>query len=247
MNNFRIIPVLDILNGVAVHAIKGFREAYKPIKSIVTKSSNFLEVIDSYNSYGFEELYIADLDSIINHNYQVERLKSILCNSKLKIMIDAGIQNQNDLKVIKDIGFQKIILGLETIESIETIRECTEIIGRDSIIISVDMKNKQLMTNNTTISKLGIMGFIDELSRMNINQIILLDIAKVGSKSGCYEEVYGEIRRNYPNFSILIGGGARNINDLIYLKEKRMDGVLIASALHDGSISKDELKTLFFS
>lgn len=247
MNNFRVIPVLDILNNVVVHAVRGFRNEYKPIRSRFINSSNISDVIEFYNNFGFQELYIADLDLIINHNCQIEQLKMILSKSKMKIMIDAGIRNLDDLKIIKGIGFHKIILGSETIESLDTIKECIEIIGKESVIISVDMRNNQLMTNNLEISKLGIQGFVGELNVMKIHQIILLDMGKVGSKSGCYDELYGKIREKYPNISILIGGGARNIDDLVYLKEKKMNGVLIASALYDGSIAKKDLESLFFS
>jgi phosphoribosylformimino-5-aminoimidazole carboxamide ribotide isomerase len=32
-----IIPVMDVLNGIVVHAVRGEREKYKPIKSILSK------------------------------------------------------------------------------------------------------------------------------------------------------------------------------------------------------------------
>jgi uncharacterized protein related to proFAR isomerase len=43
---------------------------------------------------------------------------------------------------------------------------------------------------------------------------------------------------------IITGGGARNIQDLKILKEAGVAGVLIATALHNGSITQHELATL---
>ena len=37
MNNFKIIPVIDILNSKAVHAKKGERTKYKTLKSNLDK------------------------------------------------------------------------------------------------------------------------------------------------------------------------------------------------------------------
>jgi len=37
----RIIPVLDILNSVVVHAVAGEREHYSALKTILTKDSSF--------------------------------------------------------------------------------------------------------------------------------------------------------------------------------------------------------------
>ena len=66
MKNFNVIPVLDILNSEAVHAVKGERNKYKPLKSKLFNSSDPLEILKilSYN-FQFTEIYIADLDAII--------------------------------------------------------------------------------------------------------------------------------------------------------------------------------------
>ena len=39
MNRFRIIPVIDIMNGTAVHANKGLRNEYQPIHMKFSQSS----------------------------------------------------------------------------------------------------------------------------------------------------------------------------------------------------------------
>lgn len=60
-----IIPVIDILNGVVVHGVRGEREKYEPIKSVLCNSSDPLEVANVFKELGFKSLYVADLDSIL--------------------------------------------------------------------------------------------------------------------------------------------------------------------------------------
>ena len=69
MSNFRIIPVLDILDSKAVHAIKGERAKYKPLNLKLMKSSNPVEIVEFLNKeFNFKEFYIADLDAITKKN-----------------------------------------------------------------------------------------------------------------------------------------------------------------------------------
>ena len=42
---------------------------------------------------------------------------------------------------------------------------------------------------------------------------------------------------------IFVGGGVRDIEDLVELKNLGVSGVLVATALHSGKISIEELKT----
>jgi len=90
-----IIPVLDILNGTAVHAIRGERNKYQPLKSILSSSSESLELAKAFDSFGFNELYMADLDAIIKNKENFSVYSEVVSETNLSLMIDAGI---NDLE-----------------------------------------------------------------------------------------------------------------------------------------------------
>ena len=98
MNRFRIIPVIDILNSQAVHAIKGEREKYKPLKSVIINGSNPTRLaLNLKNEYLFNELYIADLDAILQSKPNITILSKILDISGVEIMIDPGIKTKEDV------------------------------------------------------------------------------------------------------------------------------------------------------
>ena len=122
MTNFRIIPVIDILNSKAVHAIKGRREYYKPLKSSLFNSTDPLEIIQIISKkYKFKEVYIADLDAIIKHNPNIELIREITKISGLEIILDSGIIENKDLQTYSSLNIKKIIIGLETVKNYEVI------------------------------------------------------------------------------------------------------------------------------
>src|SRR5205085_9347687 len=60
-----LLPVIDLMQGEVVHGIAGRREEYRPIVSILAESTKPLAVARAFREeFGFNELYLADLDAI---------------------------------------------------------------------------------------------------------------------------------------------------------------------------------------
>ena len=54
----KVVPVIDILNGVVVHAVRGKRSEYKPLQSSLSNSVDPVEVAKNFKKLGFSELYV---------------------------------------------------------------------------------------------------------------------------------------------------------------------------------------------
>jgi phosphoribosylformimino-5-aminoimidazole carboxamide ribotide isomerase len=63
-NTVKIIPVIDVLGGRVVHAVRGRRKEYQPLKSTLCASTDPVDVAAALKALGFGELYVADLDAI---------------------------------------------------------------------------------------------------------------------------------------------------------------------------------------
>ena len=87
--------------------------------------------------------------------------------------------------------------------------------------------------------KSEIVRKIEDLGAINI---ILLDLFKVGQKIGGIPALYFKIRDVF-NGEILVGGGIKNIQDIEEYKSNNFSGALIGTALHDGSIKIEELRS----
>ena len=102
---------IDILNSNVVHAIKGERNKYKPLKSYLFPSSNPIEVVNILNNdYNFDLFYIADLDSIIKKAPNFQILKKILEISNINVMLDPGIVDLKDISYFLKLKVKNLIL-----------------------------------------------------------------------------------------------------------------------------------------
>ena len=82
----RIIPVIDLKNGQAVHGKSGQRESYRPVRSVLVEGSDPIRTADAfYRKLGCTELYVADLDAIERKGSNAELLKLFLIMTILPI------------------------------------------------------------------------------------------------------------------------------------------------------------------
>ena len=244
MPNFRVIPVLDIKDSIAVHAKKGERAKYQPINLKLIRSTNPIEIVEYLRSEcKFEEFYLADLDSITKYKPNFEILFEILDIPNIKVMIDPGIRNKGDLLKFSEFRLNKLILGLETIESIDVIKESLEIFGNRKIIVSIDMYKEKIISNVRLLRAQNPIQVVKEIEDIGIKEVILLDLFRVGQKIGGIPPLYSEIQNNF-NGNLLIGGGIKNYDDLLRYKDREFSGVLIATALYDGSIDMEKVKKI---
>ncbi len=244
MCGFRIIPVIDILNSKAVHAIKGERTKYKPLISELFKSSDPIEIIKILNhKYNFNEIYLADLDAIIKKIPNYEIISKVTKVKNLKLILDPGIVKSEDIQKFSRFNLKKLILGLETINSFDVIRDSLKIFGIDKIVISVDMFKGKIITKIRDLVNESLLNTIIKLNNLGVRELILLDLFRVGQKLGGIPPLYLKIRDAFDG-DILVGGGIKNLNDLSNYNRENFSGVLIATALYDGSINIEKLKII---
>ena len=76
---------------------------------------------------------------------------------------------------------------------------------------------------------------------MGVSQMIVLDLLRVGSGEGVNVDFLKKVIAEV-GIDVYVGGGVRDINDLVELKNLGVSGALVATALHTGKISIDQLK-----
>jgi len=241
----KVIPVIDVLNGVVVHAVRGQRKEYKPLQSNLTSAIAPLEVAKAFKNSGFTELYIADLDAIISCSVDFSMHKQIVAQARLKLLVDAGVTSIDRAQNLLDSGVSKVVVGTETLQRKEFVKDAVKRFGSKRVILSLDLKGEKVMV------KLGFDGCVTplcllrEFKSMGVEQVIILDLARVGSGEGVnvdfVKRVVAEI-----GVDVYVGGGVRDINDLFELQKIGVSGALVATALHNGKIPIPALKEAKF-
>lgn len=237
----KVIPVIDILNGIVVHAIRGRRQEYQPLQSVLCKSVHPLEVATVFKTLGFSQLYIADLDAITGNKANYQLIKLIANETNLKLMVDAGLTNlKASAKMLKN-GISKVVIGTETLQNKNFVRKAINRFGKEQVVTSLDLKDNKVLAKFGFADNIDPFSVLSDFKKMGVSSVIVLDVARVGSCEGVNVDFLKKVLEK-KTFDIYVGGGVRDIDDLINLKTLALSGVLVASALHSGKISIEELR-----
>jgi phosphoribosylformimino-5-aminoimidazole carboxamide ribotide isomerase len=240
-NRLKIIPVIDVLGGIAVHAVRGRRKEYRPLKSRLCTSTDPVDVAVALKAFGFSELYIADLDTIMGGHLNFSLFKQIAGEAGLELMVDAGVTNLKKAKEVLKNQVSKVIIGTETLQNVNLVAEAVEFFGTEKVVISLDLMGGRVLSKLALGTVAEPITLLREFQDMGVSQIIVLDLTKVGSREGVNLPFLREVLENI-EAKVFVGGGVRDVKDLTELKEIGVFGALVATALHSGKISAEELK-----
>jgi phosphoribosylformimino-5-aminoimidazole carboxamide ribotide isomerase len=240
MQTLKALPVMDILNGKVVHAIKGQRSQYRPLQSNLTPSTDPAEVVGAFKTLGFSEVYVADLDAIIDCTSDFTDLKPLAATG-VELMVDAGITSLDRAQRLLDAGVGKLVVGTETLQSKAFVAEAVERFGSGRVVVSVDLRGEEVLVKSGFDGFRDAFSLINSFKAMGVSQVIVLDLLRVGSGAGVNIDFLQRVVR-LGGLEVYVGGGVRDINDLLELRSLGVTGALVATALHNGKISIQTLK-----
>ena len=236
----RIIGVLDVTGGQAVHARGGRRETYAPVSKAagtaidgdpVRLARVYLETL------GIHDIYIADLDAIASRPPQHDVVRAVR-RLGVRVYVDGGVTNREDARQLVRAGANAVVVGLETLPSFETLEGISRSTRGSTTVFSLDLRNGVPMGNLAAESSPE--QVVQRLRR--VREIIVLDVARVGSGLGPDVEMLERIMNTItPAQRLIAGGGIRNIEDLRLLAAMGIEGALMATALHDGRLGATDV------
>jgi phosphoribosylformimino-5-aminoimidazole carboxamide ribotide isomerase len=241
----RLIPVMDLRGGVAVHAIKGERKHYQPVASVLSDTADPLVVARAFREkLGLSELYIADLDAIQGHGDHRELIARLADQERMKLLVDAGAADVESALEILVTGANKVIIGAETLTTWEALQAIRAAVPAGRLVFSLDMRAGQILSRCSQLAASSPLEVLDSLHRAGWQEVILLDLARVGTGAGVDRALITEARQRFPELALLVGGGVRDANELGDLNAIGVAGVLVATALHRGTITLQHIAAL---
>jgi phosphoribosylformimino-5-aminoimidazole carboxamide ribotide isomerase len=228
-----VIPVVDLKGGTVVRARMGRRDAYRPIETPLSPTSDPVDVARGLLSiHPFPILYVADLDAIerrADNRRGLARLKAALPG--MTLWVDNGIAERAAAQAWLAEGLGHLVLGSEAQASAGLVREFA---ADARVILSLDFRDRAFE---------GPAALLDDPDGWP-NRVIVMTLARVGSGAGPDLDRLHAIRERAPDRHIYAAGGVRDAADLQALKEAGIAGALVASCLHDGRVRRDDLARL---
>jgi len=227
----RVVGVIDLKAGAAVHAVRGERERYRPVGDPLSLARRFRDAL------GLDELYVADLDAITGGGENDGVIRALA--REARVMVDAGVSEPERARALLDLGVHRVVVGTETLPDADALDRLLP-----EAVLSVDLRDGRTLSPDPRLAGLPALDAVAHLHRAGLREAIVLDLARVGSGAGPDVELISEIHAGFPDLELVAGGGVRDVADLRTLRTAGAAGALVATALHRGVIGRRELAEL---
>jgi phosphoribosylformimino-5-aminoimidazole carboxamide ribotide isomerase len=228
----QIIPVVDLLGGQVVRAVRGDRAAYRPIDSSLCEGSQPDVVAAALNERcASGRLYVADIDALTGNAPQAACLRRILdALPDVELWLDAGFTGRAAWERLRaslgDAAARVVpVYASESLASPEALEDCGAIAGHDAIL-SLDRKG------GIDLDSAGCWT----VPALWPRRVIVMTLDRVGAQGGPDLDALARVRALRPDAQVIGAGGIRDRRDLGAARAAGAYAWLVASALHDGGL-----------
>jgi phosphoribosylformimino-5-aminoimidazole carboxamide ribotide isomerase len=235
----RIIPVLDLNGGIVVHARRGERADYEPLRSPLVDGCEPVPVARALCAAARTcRLYIADLDALAGAPVDVAALAAL--SSLAELWVDAGATTPERAAALARAGAARNVVGTESIGPAEEWRSTGEGCQWNAklrTVLSVDLREGRLISRDRDLAGREPAVAAPLARALSVHEVLVIDLARVGSGSGPPLKAVAELAAALPGLDVYAGGGVRDDEDLHALDAAGAAGALVATALHEGRIT----------
>jgi HisA/HisF family protein len=251
----RIIPVLDIKGGIVVHARRGRRADYEPLRSPLVDGCEPVAVARALCAAArTSSLYVADLDALAGAPVDVATPAAL--SAVAELWIDAGATTIERALALVRAGAARNVIGTESLGSAPpgdvsqftargwrwnaTVRGEHDIAATAAPpmpVLSVDLRDGRLISRDPDLAGRAAAAAAPLAAALGVREVLVIDLARVGSGSGPPLQAVAELAAALPGLDVYAGGGVRDDDDLRALEAAGAAGALLATALHEGRVT----------
>lgn len=224
-----VIPVLDLMGGQVVHAVRGERASYQPVRSALAPGSEPRVIGQALlHLCGGGALYVADLDGIVHQRPQLGPLQALLgALPEVTLWLDAGLASPAAWALLAQaLGPQarrvRPVFGTESLQSADGLAAVS------GAVLSLDQRKGQPM------DPCGLWQQPEAWP----DTLVLMTLDRVGADQGPDLPLLREQRARRPQAQWVGAGGIRHPQDLAAAAAAGAAAWLVASALHDGRLGR---------
>ena len=247
----RIIPCLDVADGRVVKGVNfvGLRDAGDPV-----------ELACRYSASGADELVFLDIAaSHQGRSTLVELVRRTAEAVTIPFTVGGGIRSVEGITELLRAGADKISLNSSAVADPQLVAEGARRFGCQCIVVAIDARARQGPSGGPEVSRTGgwdvfvkggrentgldAVAWARQVVGLGAGEILLTSMDGDGTQAG-YDLALTRAVAEAVAVPVIASGGAGSIADIgAALGEGRASAALLASLLHDGVLTVEEIKT----
>jgi phosphoribosylformimino-5-aminoimidazole carboxamide ribotide isomerase len=227
-----IVPVIDLKGGIVVHARRGRRADYAPLRSPLVDGCDPVAVARALGAVcRTRRLYVADLDALGGAPVAETTLAALAAVAEP--WVDAGAAAAEQAAALQRAGVARNVVGTESLGPGRALRRP----DGPPLVLSIDLRDGRLISPRPELAGRDPVAAAPLAAALEARELLVIDLARVGSGAGPPLGAVADLAAALPGLAIYAGGGVRDAADLAALQSAGAAGALVATALHDGRIT----------
>ena len=230
----RIIPKLETKNGFLIKGVK-----YEGLR----KMGNIDDYILKYYKDHADQINIIDIvASLYSRDHLFKTLNKSIGLIDIPICVGGGVKTVDHIRQLLLAGADRVIINSEGLKNIEFLKNVKNIFGSQFISISIETKKIDgkyicMMHHGRDVSNYELIEWINELSKLQVGEIIINSIDHDGTNIGFDKDLINKINTNI-DIPLIYSGGLNDHENILELLKKRLfSGISIGTALHFDNLS----------
>ncbi|MGJ5673270.1 MAG: imidazole glycerol phosphate synthase subunit HisF [Nostochopsis sp.] len=239
----RILPCLDVNAGRVVKGVNfvNLQDAGDPV-----------ELAKVYNEAGADELVFLDITATHeDRNTIIDVVYRTAEQVFIPLTVGGGIQSLENVKNLLRAGADKVSINSAAVRDPDFINRASDRFGNQCIVVAIDARRRKDPTSpgwdvyvrggrqNTGIDALK---WAQEVEKRGAGELLVTSMDADGTKAGYDLELTKAIAETV-QVPVVASGGAGNCQHIYEaLTEGRAEAALLASLLHYGELTVEEIK-----
>jgi len=244
MKEIKIIPCLDIRDGRVVKGVKfeSLRDARDPV-----------EAAEAYCREGADELVFLDIFATVeSRKTRFDWVKKVCEVVTVPFAVGGGIGSLEDMKVLFDLGVNKVSINTAAVRSPELIGKVAGEFGREKLVVAIDGRKNPpdsplprlevVVRSGNESTGMEIVDWARRVEELGAGEILLTSKDADGTKEG-YDLEMTQAVAEAVTIPVTASGGAGKLEHLYdAVAIGKASAVLAASIFHFREITIPEAK-----
>ncbi|MCG3186854.1 MAG: Imidazole glycerol phosphate synthase subunit HisF [Rhodocyclaceae bacterium] len=173
-----------------------------------------LNAVKIFNEKEVDELMFLDIDaSALGRAPNLSLLRGLAVESRMPLCYGGGITEVEQAARIIALGFEKVSISSAALARPALIREMAEVVGRQSVVITLDVRRNKLLggyslytRNGQDKQKASLLEFCQQAAELGAGEIVINSIDRDGEMSGYDLELARKVRTSVSKPLTILGG-----------------------------------------
>jgi phosphoribosylformimino-5-aminoimidazole carboxamide ribotide isomerase len=226
-----LFPAIDLYGGKAVRLYKG------DYNEMTVYNDDPVSVAKDFEAKGAKFIHLVDLEGAkTGETPNLNTVQKIVSETNLFAEIGGGIRSMEVIEKYLAAGVSRVILGTAAVKNEAFLREAVAKYGK-AVAVGVDIRDGYVAIHGwTENSSLYYTDFMQKLTEIGVETVIVTDISRDGAMKGTNRSLYAELSEKFPKLNVIASGGVSSLSDVQALADMKLYGAIIGKAYYTGAI-----------